>query len=241
MSPRACHSVPGVILSFGLVGCSAPITPVEVETSKQPTQCGERLDFIPVNDYEGPFSAVRDFEDAVVLVAGSCTGTHIRVASDGRDLILTAGHCVEALGERISLVFNYELGTEAPLVELEGVVVERSMEPDYALIATRAAPSAPVALGRRISTELAIVQHPSGLPKLVETGTFAGCTEDTLSYADLDTLVGSSGAGVMNVRGELVAVHTFGTCRRDGGVNSGWTARAVARASEIIDASDILY
>jgi hypothetical protein len=44
-------------------------------------------------------------------------------------------------------------------------------------------------------------------------------------YTDLDTLVGSSGAGVLTQAGYLLAVHTDGDCAEDGtGSNRGWSS-----------------
>ncbi len=61
-----------------------------------------------------------------------------------------------------------------------------------------------------------------------------------LSYGDLDTLVGSSGAGVLNSQGYLLGVHTDGDCDVTGhGSNSGWTAEAIVEASPYLESTDI--
>ena len=47
--------------------------------------------------------------------------------------------------------------------------------------------------------------------------------------------MGSSGAGVLNRQGRLVAVHSDGNCATDGtGTNHGWTAAAIVRASGLL-------
>lgn len=61
-----------------------------------------------------------------------------------------------------------------------------------------------------------------------------------ISYTDLDTLVGSSGAGVLNRQGYLFAVHTDGDCAQDGsGANMGWSAASIVEASLYLQSTDI--
>jgi V8-like Glu-specific endopeptidase len=59
-----------------------------------------------------------------------------------------------------------------------------------------------------------------------------------LYYVDLDTSVGSSGAGVLNRDGYLVGVHTDGDCVK-GGTNWGWTAVSIVEASPYLADADI--
>jgi hypothetical protein len=200
-------------------------------------QCGPTLDFTPINSYQGPFSDVQDREDAVVLIDGRCTGTLIE-ASAG-PVVLTAGHCV-GLGDRSLLVFNFEQDADGDPLVTDGTVIEQSSEPDYALIALDELPAVtPVLLTTLASERLAIIQHPRGRPKVIAEGRFLGSCHQLVYYADLDTLVGSSGAGVLNRQGHLLGVHTDGDCDESGGSNRGWTAEAIVEASPYLRSTDI--
>jgi V8-like Glu-specific endopeptidase len=60
-------------------------------------------------------------------------------------------------------------------------------------------------------------------------------------YADLDTLGGSSGAGVLNRQGHLLGIHTDGDCEESGrGTNRGWTTEAIVEASQYLESADIV-
>jgi Trypsin-like peptidase domain len=155
-------------------------------------------------------------------------------------VVLTAGHCV-GLGDRALLVFNFEDAPDGDPLVTEGTVIEQSFEPDYALIQLDALPAAtPVLLTAQASERLAIIQHPRGRPKVIAEGRFLGSCHQLVYYADLDTLVGSSGAGVLNRQGHLMGIHTDGDCDEDGrGANRGWTAEAIVEASPYLRSADI--
>ena len=71
-------------------------------------------------------------------------------------------------------------------------------------------------------------------------GTLGGDCNQLIFYMDLDTLVGSSGAGVLTRGGFLLGVHTDGDCAADGsGSNVGWSATSIVRASPYLQDSDI--
>jgi hypothetical protein len=212
--------------------CEAPAT-----NAAPRSQCGPTLELTPINAYAGDFAAVHAREDAVVLVNG-CTGTWIAAAAG--PVVLTAGHCV-GLGDRVLVAFNHEADADGDTLVTEGTVVERADEPDYALVALDAAPAVtPTPLAAGGSERLAIVQHARGGPKAVAEGSLAGVCEAILSYVDLDTLVGASGAGVLDVDGRVVAVHTDGNCAVDGsGVNYSWTAESIVAASPYLEDADL--
>lgn len=203
-----------------------------------PTQCGPSLDLTPINSYSGEVADVQDREDAVVLVGGSCTGTLIDAAAG--PIVLTAGHCV-GLGDRILLAFNVETDPDGDELVTDGTVVERSTEPDYALIEPDVLPTAAATpMTTRPSDLLAVVQHARGGPKSIAEGEFATTCGDEIFYTDLDTLVGSSGAGVLTRGGYLLGIHTDGDCAEDGsGSNYGWTAASIAAASPYLENSDV--
>jgi trypsin-like peptidase len=234
----------GTVL-LGLTACGEPV-PVDPQVCEDPktpevgslSQCGPTADFTPINSYQGEFADVQDAEDAVVLIDGRCTGTLIE-ASAG-PVVVTAGHCV-GLGDRALLVFNLEDNPDGDELVTEGTVIEQSTGPDYALIALDVLPEVtPILLTSQASERLAIIQHPRGRPKAIAEGRFLGACHQLVYYADLDTLVGSSGAGVLNRQGHLLGIHTDGDCDEKGrGSNRGWTAEAIVEASPYLESADI--
>lgn len=224
-----------VAAALGSAACGGP--PTAEVTGR--LQCGPTLDFTPVNAYRGELAAVVDErEGAVALINGNCTGTLI--AAQAGPVVLTAGHCV-GLGDRALVVFDFEDDPDGSGLVTDGTVVERSDAPDYALVRLDQLPAvAPTALTARPSERLAIIQHPRGLPKVVAEGGYLYTCRGLLFYADLDTLVGSSGAGVLTSEGRLFGIHTDGDCAEDGsGANTGWSAADVARASPYLQAADV--
>lgn len=202
------------------------------------SQCGPTADFTPINSYHGEIADAQVREDAVVLINGDCTGTLIAAAAG--PVVLTAGHCV-GLGDQELLEFNYEERPDGdPLVTL-GTVIELSTEPDYALIRLDQLPAVtPTPLTSRPTDLLAIIQHPRGRPKVIAEGKLAGACHDHVYYTDLDTLDGSSGAGVLTRQGYLLAVHTDGDCATNGsGSNVGWSAASIVAASGYLQPADI--
>lgn len=232
-----------VLLGLAACGAAVPAQLAVCEDPKRPevgrlAQCGPTLEFTPINSYQGELAGLQDREDAVTLINGRCTGTLIE-ASAG-PVVLTAGHCV-GLWDRVLLVFNFEEEPDGDPLVTEGTVIEQSLEPDYALIQLDVLPAAtPVLLTTQASELLAIIQHPRGRPKVIAEGSFLDSCNQLVYYADLDTLVGSSGAGVLNRQGHLLGVHTDGDCDPSGrGANRGWTAGAIVEASPYLQSSDI--
>ena len=216
--------------------------------------CGKR-DLQHVNSYDGRLGVsqtyVKKFKGAVGALtskntaSGSkyCTGTLI-----AKDLFLTASHCVSSKTVGHYVAFGYErkagsttLGTQeffkiTQLVE-EGakkgidyaiVRLERDAGSKYGVTGTRAQDP-------KKDATLAIIQHPSGEPKQIEAGKHQGLSGNYLRYADIDTLPGSSGSGVLDADGLLVGVHTNGGCTSGtSGANSGVRLSQVAKVSSII-------
>lgn len=81
---------------------------------------------------------------------------------------------------------------------------------------------------------IAILQHPNGDPKKVEAGKVAATVGSAVTYGDLDTHPGSSGAGIRAASGDLVGVHTDGGCKQGSGANRGVTTKAVMAASKLL-------
>jgi hypothetical protein len=232
-----------VILGILACGDAVPADPVVCGNAQPPEvsslwQCGPTLEFTPINSYQGEFADIQAREDAVVLIDGRCTGTLIEAGAG--PVVLTAGHCV-ALGDRVLLVFNLEDNPDGDRLQTEGSVIEQSSEPDYALIQLNALPAVtPALLTSQRSERLAIIQHPRGRRKVIAEGRFLDSCNQRLYYVDLDTLVGSSGAGVLNRQGHLLGVHTDGDCdEKGGGANWGWTAEVIVEASPYLQSADI--
>jgi hypothetical protein len=243
MTRRALAAALGTII-LGGCGESAAPPPVPVCGSLQTgpvtrhTQCGGALELTPINAYQGELASAQDREGAVVLIGGDCTGTLIAAAAG--PVVLTAGHCV-ALADRPLLAFNVEADPDGDPLVTEGTVIEQALEPDYALLALDQLPAiTPTLLTTRASERLAVIQHPRGGPKVIAEGDLLGECQGVISYTDLDTLVGSSGAGVLNDQGYLVAVHTDGDCTADGGgSNHGWSAAGIVSVSAYLQPGDL--
>jgi Trypsin-like peptidase domain len=239
MDPRvaagtAAVTLAGAIAALAAAGCG------QLQTSEAvlDTQCGGTLDFTEINSYQGDLASAQQREDAVALIAGNCTGTLIAAAAG--PAVLTAGHCV-GLGNTVLVAFNVEAGVDGDPLVTEGVVIEQSDDPDYALIRLRDLPAVtPTLLTTRTSDLLAIIQHPRGRPKVIAEGAYLIGCKGEIFYTDLDTLVGSSGAGVLNVEGHLLGVHTDGDCAVDGsGTNFGATAERIVQVSAHLADADI--
>lgn len=85
------------------------------------------------------------------------------------------------------------------------------------------------------AAQLTVLQHPAGLPKKIEAGAMTQVNGDFITYADIDTMGGSSGSGVLNVDGKLVAVHTNGGCGPISGSNLALSVGRIAQASALIE------
>lgn len=202
------------------------------------TQCGDTLDLTPINAYRGDFAAIDEREDAVVLIDGDCTGTLVAAAAG--PVVLTAGHCT-SVGRRAVLAFNVETDPDGDTSVIEGTTIEQADQPDYALILPDLLPAiTPTPLAATATDRLAIIQHPRGQPKQVAEGTLLAECGDLVTYR-IDTLGGSSGAGVLTESGWVAAVHTDGDCdSANGGTNWGATASAIVAASSYLTDADLL-
>lgn len=201
-------------------------------------QCGAMLDFTPINQYRGGLVDAQLREDAVALIGGSCTGTLIAAAAG--PVVITAGHCV-GLGDQALVAFNVETDPDGDPLVTQGTVIERADEPDYALLRLDRLPNiTPTPLATQSTERLAIIQHPRGGPKVIAEGDFFADCHGQIEYIDLDTLVGSSGAGVLNARGFLYGVHNDGDCdTQGGGANTGWSAASIVAASAYLQDADL--
>jgi len=215
--------------------------------------CGKN-DLQHVNDYDGtlgqPVSFVKKYQTAVGAMEYSpsdssskfCSGTLI-----GKNLFLTASHCVDSGVSGKAVAFNYERSKGSTSLEKQDhykivKVVEDgdSKGLDYAILELEGNPGDKYGM-TSIKVEmpedghlLTIIQHPKGQPKQVESGPKAGVAGVYMQYADLDTEPGSSGSGVLNKDGFLVGVHTNGGCYSSGGANKGVLMTEIAKASDLV-------
>jgi hypothetical protein len=83
-----------------------------------------------------------------------------------------------------------------------------------------------------VNDVLAMFQHPHGKPMRVAAGQLTKIVGQDLLYAQLDTLAGSSGAGIRDASGAVLGVHTFGECTSSGGFNGGTRNAAIAKVSK---------
>jgi hypothetical protein len=88
----------------------------------------------------------------------------------------------------------------------------------------------------RVGLPIALLQHPRAAPMKVGAGPVAGLSGTKISYDTIDTLDGSSGAGILEgSTGKLVGIHTNGGCAKAGdGENFGVTIGALTAFSQTL-------
>lgn len=243
------------IVSTLLIGCAgAPGEELALEDLEQPSICGSANDAQHVNNYNGTLGPTVSFvqthktskgalETTATAGAGAkyCSGSLI-----GTNLFLTAGHCVDSstIGDFVS--FNYERvaggTTVAPQthVRVDAIVEDGLGGLDYAILRLAGTPGntfgvATVAAGDPATgSAITIIGHPNAEPKQIEAGTVASFTTNQMRYGNVDTLGGSSGSGVLNSSGAIVAVHTNGGCTASGGTNSGTRISRIRAVSGVL-------
>lgn len=159
------------------------------------------------------------------------TGTFITPQQHARDMEVSFNHQLDAAGAPqaddrydITALREYKLG---------GL--------DYAIIELAGSPgdkygwARPAALWPEPGDELTIIQHPNGIPKVVDGGTvFSVSATGLLAYDDLDTDPGSSGSGILDWQGRLIGVHTSGGCTPGLSGNEGHLVEAIVPHSELL-------
>lgn len=218
--------------------------------------CGPN-DLQEVNSYDGSLGQtkefVKEFQGSVGAMEDTgkdssskfCSGTLI-----GKDLFLTASHCVEGSNATSKYVaFNYEKakGSSTVLPQTHYKVAEvieegGSYKIDYAILRLEGNPGEKFGF-KKLATEpeknspLTIIQHPSGETKQVEAGT-RGLTNSGvyMGYGDIDTEPGSSGSGVLDDKGSVVGVHTNGGCGMSGGENKAVKMSEILKVSKTVQA-----
>uniref|UniRef100_A0A0G4I8A5 PDEase domain-containing protein n=1 Tax=Chromera velia CCMP2878 TaxID=1169474 RepID=A0A0G4I8A5_9ALVE len=83
----------------------------------------------------------------------------------------------------------------------------------------------------RVDEMLCIIQHPAGRRKEIKAGPLTGITDIQLRYTSIDTMGGTSGAGILNKQGHIVGVYTHGGCTATTGFNVGVCIDAICAHS----------
>lgn len=86
------------------------------------------------------------------------------------------------------------------------------------------------------ATMLTIIQHPNGDPKKIAAGRGLGAESEYLTYSDVDTRGGASGAGVIDHRGQVIGVHVLGGCTVNGGANKAVRLDVIRKQSPYLQA-----
>jgi V8-like Glu-specific endopeptidase len=218
----------------------------------EPSICGPTVDWQNVEMYNGTLGPSIAFVNAHQGPVGQmfpigCTGTLIASNS-----FITAGHCVDSStvgGQQIR--FNFQLdpsGNPRPtsVFNITAVLEEglTTLGVDYAILQLSGSPGTtfgvtlPTAFAQPAGQAITIIQHPNGIPKVVEGGTLGFFANGKMTYADLDTEGGASGSGILqNTTGALIGVHTTGALDDacdPGDPNNGEDLRVVYGVSPII-------
>jgi Trypsin-like peptidase domain len=186
--------------------------------------------------------------DDLFLTAGHCLDSAdtagFRLPREKGGVLLDAPEVAREL--EVQFRFETPAQTDAPSYGNTAEVVrleEYSLAgPDYAILRLEGHPGVDHGVARLSPREtppgepIALLQHPRAQPMKIGAGPVAGLSVSRISYDTIDTLDGSSGAGILDgVTGKLVGVHTNGGCSADGsGENFGATIGALAAVSKTI-------
>lgn len=84
-----------------------------------------------------------------------------------------------------------------------------------------------------LQEQLALIQHPQGMPKKIDGGHAWGVFASDVYYDNIDSMGGSSGSAIRDSAGEVIGIHTNGGCTPTSGANRGVTTEAVAGVSAV--------
>jgi hypothetical protein len=192
-------------------------------------------------------------DPVTLLTAGHCFDvqredwvTPFRFGADGRPVFAEP----EVLAKLFVVNFGYQLSVQDgtmrepdvfPVVALKEY---RLGDLDYAIVEIGADENGrfPTDLNHKVGKidirdvsvgeRLALIQHPQGDPKKVEAGSAQQTVDSSIFYDNIDTHGGSSGSGVRDAEGDVVAVHTNGGCAPSGGgANRGVLLKSIANVS----------
>lgn len=235
-----------VLPLLGLAAClqtEDPLAAESLDSSGQAAQCGPTWDAQDVELYDGSLGVSQTWvsvrEPQVgYLVGKGCSGTLI-----SSDLFLSAGHCDYEVGDKVR--FNYQIapdGTARPTKTYnvsEVLEQEHSSDWDYAIVKLETSPGLSYRPISAVDPEpgdlVLIIGHPDGGPKSVHAAPVPNYTalNGNKFPHQVDTVGGSSGAGVLSPYGFLIGVHTTGGCDLTG-------ANYAMRMSRLIERSPTL-
>ena len=245
--------IPLVLAIAALASPAAGCGPGELDTvygrDHFESQCGTTWDADPVerpsSDLPLPVEFIRRHSPAVGWI-GNCSGTLL-----GRDLFLTAAHCVSPGALPAGAVFNYQNDPQGnprdrfafPVVE---VVEHGNGGLDYAILRLKGNPGERIAPANIATTNcapgdrVAVIGHPGGRAKQVAAGTIRGIEPKDILYRGLDTSSGNSGSGVIcGSNGRITGVHAWGGCNQNPGV-SDHGSNGGPHIEALLDASPVL-
>mgnify|MGYP000471681469 CR=1 FL=1 len=195
-------------------------TAVQIKDDRMsPTADGQYYSVNPEKLKDSFMNVCEDEDFAEVVNAGNCSGFLV-----GEDLLVTAGHCMRSEYDckNAKWAFNYESSVlgDGTLLPAEDVyscdsIVSQSLDylskNDYALIKLDRKVTGRAPLKVRTEgavepgTELVVIGHPSGLPKIVADGAqVREFKNDFYFKANLDTFGGNSGSAVFNAETGVV-------------------------------------
>jgi V8-like Glu-specific endopeptidase len=151
--------------------------------------------------------------------------------------------CVNFNFQRVGATVETQPETQFPILSLE----EISLGPiDYAIVKLGRDKSGQLP-GKLFGTldvarndlmtknaVLCIIQHPNREEKMVEAGHLLDTIGGRISYNDIGTSGGASGAPVLSAAGEIVGVHVRGGSQPIGGFNSGTAIGAIRAVSKLL-------
>ena len=193
-----------------------------IEESRVDESDPSNVQIVGVDDLQTKYGLCSGERFADQLVAGTCSGTLI-----APDLVLTAGHCVDASScAETRVVFNYQMTESGQLAaldqsdvyECQDVLVQRfDTGFDYAVMRLSSAVSgrtpAQVRLDHGpvpVGADLVVNGHPNGLPLKITSGAVVTNNRaDRLDYfeSELDIMHGNSGSGTfLQSTGELAGI-----------------------------------
>lgn len=150
------------------------------------------------------------------------------------------------IAKNMHINFNYQSDPSGRLRQEESYPINELLEYrlnglDYAIVKLEGNPGQKFGCGTIslidsiIGSNVCIIGHPEGWPKVVEAGHISDFKDTLLGYNDLDTRAGNSGSGILDgTNGKIVGVHTNGGCGEPQGHNYGHKISALLEASQIL-------